>query len=77
MSWRKVRRPMSPIGVGDHPSCCLILTSRCWRTVYILLGKVVRVAVLGCGLEADSASQSGRLSRSLRSCSFWLEVLSL
>jgi hypothetical protein len=42
-----------------------------------LLGKVVRVAVLGCGFGVDSASQSGRLSRSLRSCSFWLEVLSL
>jgi hypothetical protein len=44
---------------------------------FFLLGRVVRVAVLGCGLEADSASQSDRLSRSLRSCSFWLEVLSL
>jgi hypothetical protein len=44
---------------------------------FFLLGKVVRVAVLGCGLEADSASQSGRLSRSLRSFSLWLEVLSL
>jgi hypothetical protein len=44
---------------------------------FFLLGKGVRVAVLGCGFEADSASQSGRLSRSLRLCSFWLEVLSL
>jgi hypothetical protein len=44
---------------------------------YFLLGKVVRVAVLGCGHEADSASQSGRLPRSLRPFSLWLEVLSL
>jgi hypothetical protein len=44
---------------------------------FFLLGKVVRVAVLGCGHEADSASQSGRISRSLRSFSLWLEVLSL
>jgi hypothetical protein len=44
---------------------------------FLLLGKVVRVAVMGCGFVADSASQSDRLSRSLRSCSFWLEVLSL
>jgi hypothetical protein len=44
---------------------------------FFLLGKVVRVAGLGCGLEADSASQSGRLSRSLRSFSLWMEVLSL
>jgi hypothetical protein len=44
---------------------------------FFLLGKVVRVGVLGCGLAADSACQSGRLSRSLRSCSFWMEVLSL
>jgi hypothetical protein len=42
-----------------------------------LLGKVVRVAGLGCGHKADSASQSGRLLRSLRSFSLWLEVLSL
>jgi hypothetical protein len=44
---------------------------------FFLLGTVVRVAGLGCGLEADSASQSGRLSRSLRSFSLWLKVLSL
>jgi hypothetical protein len=44
---------------------------------FFLLGKVVRVAVLGCGHEADSASQSGRLLRSRRSFSLWLEVLSL
>jgi hypothetical protein len=42
-----------------------------------LIGKVVRVAVLGCELEADSASQSSRLSRLHRSFSLWLEVLSL
>jgi hypothetical protein len=44
---------------------------------FFLLGKVVRVAVRGCGCGIDSASQSNRLSRSLRSCSFWLEILSL
>jgi hypothetical protein len=44
---------------------------------FFLLGKVVRVAVLGCGHESDSASQSSELSRSLRLYSLWLEVLSL
>jgi hypothetical protein len=44
---------------------------------FFLLGKVVRVAVLGCGHESDSVSQSGRLSMSLRSFFLWLEVLSL
>jgi hypothetical protein len=44
---------------------------------FFLLGKVVRVAVLGCGHESDSGSQSSTLSRSLRSPSLWLEVLSL
>jgi hypothetical protein len=44
---------------------------------FFLLGKVVRVAVLDCGHESDSASQSRPLSRSLRSFSLWLEVLSL
>jgi hypothetical protein len=37
MSWRKLWSPMSPIGVGGYPSCCLILTSRCWRTVSFYL----------------------------------------
>jgi hypothetical protein len=44
---------------------------------FFLLGKVVRVAVLGCGHESDSASQSRSLLRLLRSFSLWLEVLSL
>jgi hypothetical protein len=44
---------------------------------YFLLGKVVRVAVLGCGHESDSASQSRPLSSLLRLFSLWLEVLSL
>jgi hypothetical protein len=44
---------------------------------FFLLGKVVRVAVLGCGHESDSASQSSTLSRSLRSFFLWLGVLSL
>jgi hypothetical protein len=44
---------------------------------FFLLGKMVRVAVLGCGHESDSASQSSILSRPLRSFSLWLEVLSL
>jgi hypothetical protein len=44
---------------------------------FFLLGKVVRVAVLGCGHESDSVSQSSTLLRSLRSFSLWLEVLSL
>jgi hypothetical protein len=44
---------------------------------FFLLGKVVRVAVLGCGHKSDSASQSRPLSRSLRLFSLWLEVLSL
>jgi hypothetical protein len=68
----------SPIGVGDHPSCCLSLTSRCWRTVSFYLVRwsgLLCCAVLCCGHEADSASQSGRLSRSLRSFSLLLEVL--
>jgi hypothetical protein len=34
---------------------------------FFLLGKMIRVAVLDCGLESDSASQSCTLSRSLRS----------
>jgi hypothetical protein len=42
-----------------------------------LLGKVVRVAGLGCGHKSDSVSQSRSLSRSLRPFSLWLEVLSL
>jgi hypothetical protein len=42
-----------------------------------LLGKVVRIAVLGCGHESDSASQSRPLLRSIRWFSLWLEVLSL
>jgi hypothetical protein len=44
---------------------------------FFLLRKVVRVAVLGCGHESDSASQSGTLLRSLRSFTLWLVVLSL
>jgi hypothetical protein len=44
---------------------------------FFLLGKVVRVAGLGCGHESGSASQSRSLSRSLRSFSLWLKVLSL
>jgi hypothetical protein len=44
---------------------------------FFLLGKVVRVAGLGCGHESDSASRSCPLSRSLRLFSLWLEVLSL
>jgi hypothetical protein len=44
---------------------------------FFLLGKIVRVAVLDCGLKSDSASQSGTLSRSLRSLASWLEALSL
>jgi hypothetical protein len=39
---------------------------------FFLLGKVVRVAVPGCGHESDSASQSRSLSRSLRLFSPWL-----
>jgi hypothetical protein len=41
---------------------------------FFLLGKMVRVAVLDCGLESDSASQSCTLSRLLAS---WREDLSL
>jgi hypothetical protein len=44
---------------------------------FFLLGKMVRVAVLDCGLESDSASQPCTLSRLLRSFASWLEVLSL
>jgi hypothetical protein len=44
---------------------------------FFLLGKMVRVAVLGCGHESDSTSQSSPLLRSLRFFSLWLEVLSL
>jgi hypothetical protein len=44
---------------------------------FYLLGKMVRVAVLDCGLESDSASQSCTLPRSLRSLASWREDLSL
>jgi hypothetical protein len=44
---------------------------------FFLLGKMVRVAVLDCGLKLDSLSQSCTLSRLLRSLASWLEVLSL
>jgi hypothetical protein len=44
---------------------------------FFLLGRMVRVAVLDCGLESDSTSQSCTLSRSLRSLASWLEILSL
>jgi hypothetical protein len=44
---------------------------------FFLLGKMVRVAKLDCGIESESASQSCPLSRLLRSLASWQEVLSL
>jgi hypothetical protein len=44
---------------------------------FFLLGKMVRVAVLDCGLESDSAYQSCTLSRLLRLLASWREDFSL
>jgi hypothetical protein len=51
LTWRRLWRPMSPLGIEHHPPCCLILASRCWRTVSICL---VRWSELLCWILDSS-----------------------